>query len=64
MTNEFLVNVKEIVLLDERDFLTHGGKDLHFGSLVGDTVRLYASGSPDAIRWLATSIITHHTAAC
>jgi hypothetical protein len=63
MTNEFLVKAKEIVLLSERDFVTHGGEDLHFGSLAGDTVRLYTTGSRDAIRWLATSIIAHHTAA-
>lgn len=63
MTREFLVHARELVLLDERDFLTHGGEDVHFGSIADDTVCLYATGSAESIGRLARSIIAHHTAA-
>ena len=63
MTNEFLVQAREVLLLDETDFLTHGGEQLHFGSICNDTVPIYAIGSPEAIGRLARTIITHHTAA-
>jgi hypothetical protein len=63
MTNEFLVLRKEIVLLDEADFIAHGGECVRFGSVDGDAVRLIAVGSRESIRQLARRIIAHHTAA-
>jgi hypothetical protein len=63
MTNQFLVRTREIILIDERDFLANGGEQLSFGPIVDDTVPLYATGSPGSIRRLAQTIIAHHTAA-
>ena len=63
MNNLFCVQAREIPLLDENLFLSRGGAGLRFGPIEGDTVRLYASGSPEAIRFLAHEIINHHTAA-
>ncbi len=63
MTNEFLVLTREIGLVEEADFLTHGGEELHFGSVVDGTVRLVAQGTADSIGRLARMIKAHHTAA-
>jgi hypothetical protein len=63
MNNLFCVQAREIPLLDEKLFLSRGGAELHFGPIEGDTVRLYASGTPEAIRCLAREIINHHTSA-
>lgn len=63
MTNEFLVHAKEIVLIDEIDFLTHGGEGIQFGHLDRDVVCLRATGTVDSIGRLAHTIIGHRTAA-
>ena len=63
MQNVFLVNAREIVLLDDRDFYAHGGRELRFGTVVDGIVELLATGSSAAIGDLARSIIAHHTAA-
>jgi len=63
MRAKFLVLTAEIVQVEEHDFLTHGGQELHFGSVAGDTVSMYAVGSPDSIGRLARTIRAHHTAA-
>ena len=51
------------MLVEERDFLSHGGEKLHFGSVVDGTVCLRVDGSPDSIRRLAGMICAHRTAA-
>ena len=38
MTNEFLVKSREILLLDESDFIAHGGEGIQFGHLDGEVV--------------------------
>jgi hypothetical protein len=63
MTNDFVVNEAEILLVDEPGFLAHGGQSLAFGMLHDGTVQMHAVGSLDAIRCLARDIIAHHTAA-
>jgi hypothetical protein len=63
MDNLFLVQSREIPLLDERLFLQTGGDELWFGALDGDTVALHVRGSAESIRLLAREIMTHHTSA-
>ncbi len=63
MTNEFLVQAREILLLDEHDFLAHGGEGIHFGHLDGDLVCLRATGTVESIGRLARTIVSHRTAA-
>lgn len=63
MTNEFLVLAKEILLLDERDFIAHGGDRIEFGHLDRGVVTLRATGTSQSIGRLAHSIIGHRTAA-
>ena len=63
MTNEFLVKSKEILLLDESDFIAHGGEGIQFGHVDGEVVCLRATGSVASIGHLARIIVTHRTAA-
>jgi hypothetical protein len=63
MTNEFLVQTTEILLLDEGDFLAHGGERLHFGHVDREVVSLQATGTAASIGFLARTIIGHRTAA-
>jgi hypothetical protein len=63
MTNEFLVQAREILLIDECDFRAHGGVGIRFGRVDGDVVSLLASGTNESIRYLAGAIRVHGTAA-
>ena len=63
MTNEFVVQATEILLLDESDFFAQGGEDIHFGRLDGAVVSLFATGSVNSINHLAHVIAAHHTSA-
>lgn len=63
MTNDFEVMTAEMILVDEPDFLAHGGKWLTFGEINGSTVRMHVEGTLDSILGLARNIIAHHTAA-
>ena len=62
MSNDFLVRVEELFLLDERAFYADGGTTLTFGALDGDAVELHVEGTPSAITGLARHIAEHHTA--
>ena len=63
MTCDFLVLEREIVEVEECDFLQHGGEELHFGALADGNVCLHAAGSSDSISRLARTIRAHGTAA-
>jgi hypothetical protein len=62
MSNDFLVRVEELFLLDEGEFFAEGGEELSFGAIDGHNVELHAVGSTSAIRCLARHIAEHHTA--
>jgi hypothetical protein len=62
MSNDFLVRVEELLLLDEIEFFANGGSALAFGEVDGDTVALHVEGTRVAITGLARHIAEHHTA--
>lgn len=62
MSNDFLVRVEELFLVDEGEFYAAGGEGLAFGAVDGDTVELHVEGTRAAIAGLARHIAEHHTA--
>jgi hypothetical protein len=62
MTNDFLLQVEELFLVDEREFYANGGAVLQFGEVDGRTVGLHVEGTREAITGLARHIVEHHTA--
>jgi len=62
MSNDFLVRIEELLLVDEGAFFAAGGEELAFGAVDGDTVELHAEGSRASIAGLARRIAEHHTA--
>ena len=51
MTNQFMVQTREIFLFEESEFLAHGGRTVRFGAVDGNVVRLEATGSAGAIAY-------------
>jgi hypothetical protein len=62
MSNDFLVRLEELFLLDEGEFFACGGEELSFGAIEDDCVEVHVVGTPGAIRGLAQHIVEHHTA--
>ena len=62
MSNDFLVRVEELFLLDEGEFYANGGSALSFGPIDSDSVALHVEGSRRAISCVARHIVEHHTA--
>jgi hypothetical protein len=62
MSNDFLVQLEELFLLDELEFYANGGDALSFGEVEGHTVALHAEGTRSSIACLARHIAEHHTA--
>jgi hypothetical protein len=62
MSNDFLVRVEGLFVIDDREFFADGGEELTFGSPDGGAVTMHAVGPRSAITGLARRIAAHHLA--
>ena len=62
MSNDFLVRVEGLFMLDDGEFFADGGQELSFGAVDGGAVKMHAVGPTSAIARLARRIAADHLA--